>query len=467
MKFKCPSCNTTLQAEPDDAGKTVRCPGCETKLQIPLVPPPLVAVDDKRNPDDAWDGVRDTDEPADEGVLGAAAPVLESSSSGPIHRLGWAEADPANANPWLAMAIAVAGTGLWYALIFAVGKGRLYELFALRGWVNYAETFAFMWSLGILYLKWEKLRKQKRAFYLDVIPQDISPEINRETVTAFVDHLYGLPGRLRDSLIVNRLRKALELFEVRQDNSEVTAMMSAQSDIDSARIAGSYSLVKVFLWAIPILGFIGTVIGLSQALGALDIQDPTDPNAIKKAMSSVTNGMGTSFDTTLLGLVLAMFLNFPIAALSKMEDDNLTNVDAFCFEELLPRLNDKSHSETGKALADGDTAAFADALAKAMAESQNQLVADLRLVTKHVEEQARNLDKRADAHASFVQGEFAKTMIKLRTELTESVTESANKSTDYVRTLASALQGLNGVLRDLGEKQILIQQVKKKGWFGS
>jgi len=61
----------------------------------------------------------------------------------------------------------------------------------------------------------------------------------------------------------------------------------------------------------------------------------------------------------------------------------------------------------------------------------------------------------------------AKTMIQLRETFAESVNESVTKSTDYLRTLSTGLQGLNTVLRELGEKQVLIQQVKKKGWFGS
>jgi biopolymer transport protein ExbB/TolQ len=441
------------------SGKTMRCAGCDSKLQIPDFGPPA-GVPAPTDIGNAWDSekgheTQDSDSPATAQTATAQRP----------HRSGWEESDPTNANPWLAIIIGSVSTAAWYAIVHGIGRGRIYELFALRGWVNYSETWIFFWALGILYLKWEKLRKQKRAFYVDVLPQDISHEINRETVGGFIDYLYSFPARIRDSLIINRMRKALELFEVRQSNAEIGSMMSAQSDIDSARIAGSYTLVKLFLWAIPILGFVGTVIGLSQALGALDIKDPTDPNAIKAAMTAVTNGMGTSFDTTLLGLVLAMFLNFPIAALSKAEDDNLTDVDAFCNEELLPRLNDKQSGDLAGAMGGGDMGAFVQALATAMADAQNEFLKDLRSLTQRTEEQAQNLDKRADAHASRVANEFSKTMIDLRENLSSSVSDSVAKTTDYVRTLASALQGLNGVLKDLGEKQILIQQVKKKSWF--
>ena len=48
MNFACPTCHITLQAEPDLAGKTVKCPGCSTRIQIPdnFGPPPPDAASD-------------------------------------------------------------------------------------------------------------------------------------------------------------------------------------------------------------------------------------------------------------------------------------------------------------------------------------------------------------------------------------------------------------------------------------
>src|SRR5690606_18219262 len=158
---------------------------------------------------------------------------------------------------------------------------------------NMLETFFFFWAMAILWLKMKKLRHQKDAMYLDVLPTDLGQEINGENVSHFINHLYGLPTRLRDSMMVNRIRKGLELFEVRQNNGEVSGMLDAQSNIDSARVGGSYALVKVFLWAIPILGFIGTVLGLSTAIGSIDLSDTSNLDKIMGSIGNVTSGLGT------------------------------------------------------------------------------------------------------------------------------------------------------------------------------
>jgi biopolymer transport protein ExbB/TolQ len=315
-------------------------------------------------------------------------------------------------------------------------------------------------------LKLGMLRRQRVALMLDVLPMELGAEINSQNVGDFIDHLYSLPHRVRDSTMVNRIRKGLELFEKRPSVDRVSDMLSSQSDIDSIRIGASFTLCKAFLWAIPILGFIGTVIGLSHAIGGMNFGNSEDIKAVIAMLQNVVGGLGTAFDATLLGLVLAMFLNFPMNSMIKAEDDNLNAIDAFCNDVLLPRLNDGGESNDSLVNALGsETGAFVAALSKALAGAQQEFLNDLKAVTAKIQEQAMNLDKRADAHAVTVATEFSKTMVKLREDVSAAVTDSAARTSDFVRSLATGIQGLNNVLTQLGQQQIIIQQVKKKGWF--
>lgn len=458
MKFKCPSCDMQLKAEPETAGKVVRCPGCNTKLQIPALPageglpPPSTG----GLPTPSGVGSHDHGAESHDHSAPQEQPAYEQARQ---QRGGWEETDPTNPNVWVALAIGAVATAAWMGIMFALPQGSyLRSLFTERGWVNYMESFFFFWAIGIVYLKINKLRHQKTALYLDVLPVELGSEVNSENVAHFIDNLYALPARLRDSMMVNRIRKGLELFEVRQNNGEVANMMSAQSDIDGARIGGSYSLLKVFLWAIPILGFIGTVLGLSQAIGGIDLS-VMDVEKIMSSMGGVTSGLGTAFDTTLLGLVLAMILNFPINALAKAEDDNLNNIDAFCNEILMPRLND------GGGIAGGDSNGLMDTLVKAVANAQKDFLKDLNILSAKMNDYAMNLDRRIESHQERVQKEFTDALVRMREDMTTAVKDSVKVTTDYTRGLASGIQSLNEVLKDLGAKQVVIHQVKKKGWF--
>lgn len=463
MKLNCPSCHTQLKVEPEMAGKIVRCPGCNAKLQIPQVsvPPPDVAVPP---PDVAGDHF------GDHAGSGAAPEAHEHASEKP-ERHGWIETDPTNANMWMALAIGVVATGAFLGIVLAFTPPESlpsvkfnFMQYLANVWkghlpVNGLNTLFFFWAMAILYLKLEKLRHQRRALLLDVLPGDLGGEINAQTVGSFIDHIYGLPHRLRDSLMVNRIRKGLELFEGKQNVADAVTLMSAQSDIDSARIGGSYTPVKAFLWAIPIMGFVGTVLGLSHALLSLNFDNLDDVKAIIAVLKGVINGLGGAFDATLVGLVFAMLLNFPMNALAKAEDDNLNDIDAFCNEVLIPRLNDGGH------IAGGDPAGMMDSLVKAVAGAQQEFLGDLNELSAKIVEQAHNLDKRAAAHQERVDTEFAKALMKMREDFTGAVTDAVRTSSDYTRALASGIQSLNKLLSDLGGKQVLIHQVKKKGWF--
>jgi hypothetical protein len=118
-------------------------------------------------------------------------------------------------------------------------------------------------------------------------------------------------------------------------------MQNSLYAVDANRSTGSYALVKVFLWAILILGFIGTVQGLALVVGNLSWED-TNPEALKQAIKGLTGGLGMAFDTTLLGLILSMFISFLLALIQKQDEKALTMIDVFSSEKLLPKLNEES-----------------------------------------------------------------------------------------------------------------------------
>lgn len=450
----------SLKAEPELAGKVVRCPGCNTKLQIPETlppsgpPPPDVA---RNLPPPTGAG------PAPEGAD-------ETRQEAP-QRTGWKEQDPTNPNPLVSFSIGMVLTLAWFGIVYPfkapegkpigdfTGAEFLANVFYKHFTVSFSNTLFFCWAMAICYLKLQKLRHQREALFLDVLPMELGKDINANNVGTFIDHVYNLPPRLRDSLMVNRIRKALEFFEVRQNVSHVSAMMTSQSAIDGSRITGSYIMLRAFLWAIPLLGFIGTVVGLSHAIGGMSFANVEDVSKIVGSINNVTSGLGTAFDATLLGLVLAVALNFPLNSLAKHEDEMLNDIDAFCNEVLLPRLND-GVSEGGENLG-----VVADSVVKAISSAQREFLTDLNELSKRMNDYAANLDRRTDAFQQTVTKEFVGNMTTMRAEVENTLRDSMKLTSQYIGGLETGVRGLNTVLKGLGEKQIVIQQVKKKGWF--
>ncbi len=418
MLVTCPSCQTNLDVAPEHYGQTVQCPACSGKLAIKA--------------------------PAEN--------TNTQTKTGRPERLGWAEKDHANADFLKSLGIGAAVTVLFLALLFPFKGSRVGDIFLDRGWVNYAETFLFFWGLAILFLKVRKNRRQEHASILNLFPASIGKEIHSGNVGAFIDNIYQTPLTLRDSIIVNRIRKALELFEIRNDNGEVAAFLETQSDLDANRSAGSYSLLKVFLWAIPILGFIGTVMGLSTAVGALDMGDASgDPEALKTAINNLTGGLGTAFDTTLLGLILSLFLNFPLAAVMKKEDETLTIIDAVCTEKLLPKLNDSKASSNEEILQQADSLPeLVGSLSRAHETFLNNLNDSTQQLRRTSEVLENNLIQASD---------------KLNNTSSELFLKSHAELDKTFSRIADGISAINSALRELGKEGIPNEAKKKKGFF--
>ncbi len=138
---------------------------------------------------------------------------------------------------------------------------------------------------------------------LDVLPtEDLARRSRSIRWIDFIEHINQLPGASSDSFLINRVVRGIEHFRVRKSAAETVTMMESQSAIDANNVAGSYTILKVFIWSLPILGFIGTVMGVSAAVASLasSLSDGGSMEAMKSALQDVFGGLGTAFDTTLL-----------------------------------------------------------------------------------------------------------------------------------------------------------------------
>ncbi|EGV16225.1 MotA/TolQ/ExbB proton channel family protein [Thiocapsa marina] len=105
-----------------------------------------------------------------------------------------------------------------------------------------------------------------------------------------------------------------------------------QLEIDADQAAGSYTLAKVYIWAMPIVGFIGTVIGIGLAvaefssfltadMGVEDIQK------VKGALAEVAGGLSFAFDTTLLGLTASLVAMLVMSFVQRSEESFFSGLE--------------------------------------------------------------------------------------------------------------------------------------------
>lgn len=81
-----------------------------------------------------------------------------------------------------------------------------------------------------------------------------------------------------------------------------------------------YSAIHFLVYAIPSLGFVGTVLGIGAALGSADqVVRAADAVAQANAITAVTSILGVAFDTTLVALVCGIIVSAMLSRIRSRE----------------------------------------------------------------------------------------------------------------------------------------------------
>lgn len=517
----CPSCGKPLKGRDDLVGKTARCPYCRTSVTVrrpdaaeadeapapdplgfdaPLPPPPSVS--SAARPAVAAAPARVPAPRPDKPGLTASGPA---SSTPPASAAAFAAAPDTDVSVLLNAIVGLVGTLVFYALLWPIssfnGKqtylGRLFigtSSLSAGGWVPIVEVFLFFWAGGMLVQKWLKIRRQQRGLLYDVLPVELGDTIGLGNLDRFVSHICSLPKEAAGSFLVTRCLRGLEHFRVRKSAPDTATMLSSQSDIDASNVDSSYTMFHVFIWAIPILGFLGTVIGVSAAVGGFTgtLESSSDIGALKEGLKSITSGLGTAFDTTLVALAMAMILTFPVSGLQKYEGDILGQVDEYTNENLLRRLDDGRGGGAERGLS-GGRGEVSEAIEAALAPHREQLEAWMRQVqslgdevaaqvkqgwdevnAKLVEEHTRQTSRvgEIDGLVTASREGLARVVADAtaaRQEAGEAMKESAASVQAYTASLERGLSALAATLERLGEEKVVVEVRPKSRWslFGN
>jgi hypothetical protein len=102
---------------------------------------------------------------------------------------------------------------------------------------------------------------------------------------------------------------------------------------------------------------------------------------------------------------------------------------------------------------------------RALAGTQKEFLVDLNALSARMLEYTDNLDRRIEVQHNVAIQQFVTNMTTMRQEMEQTLTDAIKLTNTYFGGLETGVNGLNTVLGKLGEKQVIIQPVKKKGWF--
>jgi hypothetical protein len=170
--------------------------------------------------------------------------------------------------------------------------------------------------------------------------------------------LEGCPDKIASAELFRRLREGLiqicptaNRWNILLSRCRLFLGHDAKSDDEEAEffereyMRASYALPRFMIWAIPILGFIGTVWGISNGIAGFSnamtsVNSVAEVSAtLKDTLPIVTRSLAAAFDTTFLALLLSIPLMLMMTWFEKAEENYIITLDEFWLYDLKPKLS--------------------------------------------------------------------------------------------------------------------------------
>lgn len=259
-------------------------------------------------------------------------------------RFGFSGGKYTDVNTWFALLATALVTGAFFiGLCHVPASVRSVKAIAMileRGWTPYVMVALFVFALTILFIKWRKLAFQKKAFGVELIPVGNNFALTSETALDVIKTLNESVDDPKRFVLFNRIERSLLNLKNVGNVSDVSEMLRAQAENDESHMDSSYGILSGIIWVIPILGFIGTVVGLSGAIGGFGAVLNTDStvSSLRESLAPVTSNLGVAFDTTFVALVLAMVIQMFMTLLRKQEEMFLDACRDYAHVNVISRL---------------------------------------------------------------------------------------------------------------------------------
>ena len=141
---------------------------------------------------------------------------------------------------------------------------------------------------------------------------------------------------LKNKILPYVMARGLERYHMTGSVPEATETIMGRLEVAAEQQESELSMLRYLVWAIPSIGFIGTVRGIGVALQRAD-------EALQGDISGVTSALGVAFNSTLVALFISIVLMLLIHLLQGGQEGLILRLQTFCREQLLDKLFDRDN----------------------------------------------------------------------------------------------------------------------------
>ena len=188
-----------------------------------------------------------------------------------------------------------------------------------------------LWALAIMGYKARGALRERSLLQRDLLPLAEGVRILPEDTREHARQLRALPEAQQRLLLPRVLLSALQRFGATGNVQDVSSATQTLVNAEAERLESELSMIRYIAWAIPSIGFIGTVRGIGQALTLAY-------RAVEGDISGVTESLGVAFNSTFFALLVSIFIMFLVHQLQLLQERLVFETSDYCDQRLIRRL---------------------------------------------------------------------------------------------------------------------------------
>jgi biopolymer transport protein ExbB/TolQ len=201
----------------------------------------------------------------------------------------------------------------------------------IRDFEQEACFIMLFWALAIMAYKGRRTVQEKDIFSRALLDIPDGTSVLPEDAREYSRSLEAMPAEEQDLLLPRTLLSALQRFATTGSIQAVSDTIKEQCEIESDRLDSEMSMVRYIAWAIPSVGFIGTVRGIGDALGQAY-------KAVEGDISGVTISLGVAFNSTFVALILSIIIMFCLHQLQLSQERLVLDCQRYSDKRLMRYL---------------------------------------------------------------------------------------------------------------------------------
>ena len=201
----------------------------------------------------------------------------------------------------------------------------------IRDFEQEACVVLMLWALSILGYKAYAASLERALLQQDLVPIAEGMRILPEDTREYARQIQALPEDEKGMLLPRVLLSALQRFGATRNVQDVSSSAHTLVESEAERLESELSMIRYIAWAIPSIGFIGTVRGIGAALAQAH-------RAVEGDISGVTQNLGVAFNSTFIALLLSIVLMFLVHQLQLLQERLVFETQSYTDDHLIRHL---------------------------------------------------------------------------------------------------------------------------------